>query len=77
VKKYGTAASYSALSVPRPRRALCGKGCSCCLPALFAAVYLPSHRLAKVGLVGAALPEQLWAYPGMIALLGAFIAYQL
>jgi uncharacterized membrane protein len=44
---------------------------------IFAAVYLLSHGLAKVVLVVAVLREQLWAYPGMIALLGAFIAYQL
>lgn len=44
---------------------------------LFAAIYLLSHGLAKVVLVVAVLREQLWAYPGMIALLGAFIAYQL
>jgi uncharacterized membrane protein len=44
---------------------------------LFAAFYLLSHGLAKVVLVVAVLREQLWAYPGMIALLLAFIAYQL
>jgi uncharacterized membrane protein len=44
---------------------------------LFAAVYLLSHGFTKVVLVVAVLREQLWAYPGMIALLGAFIAYQL
>ncbi|MHB8465839.1 MAG: DUF2127 domain-containing protein [Acidimicrobiales bacterium] len=44
---------------------------------LFAALYLLSHGLAKVVLVVAVLREQLWAYPGMIALLGVFIAYQL
>ena len=44
---------------------------------LFAAVYLLSHGLAKVVLVVAVLREQLWAYPGMIVLLGVFIAYQL
>ena len=44
---------------------------------LFAAVYLLSHGLAKVVLVAAVLRQQLWAYPGMIALLGVFIAYQL
>jgi uncharacterized membrane protein len=44
---------------------------------LFAAVYLLSHGVAKVVLVVAVLREQLWAYPGMIALLGAFIVYQL
>jgi len=36
-----------------------------------------SHGLAKVVLVVALLRNQLWAYPATIALLGAFIAYQL
>jgi uncharacterized membrane protein len=44
---------------------------------LFAALYLLSHGIAKVVLVVAVLRQQLWAYPGMIVLLGAFIAYQL
>jgi uncharacterized membrane protein len=44
---------------------------------LFAAVYLLSHGIAKVVLVIALLRDQLWAYPAMIILLGAFIAYQL
>ncbi len=44
---------------------------------LFAAVYLLSHGLAKVVLVIAVLRQQLWAYPGMIVLLGVFIVYQL
>ncbi len=44
---------------------------------LFGAVYLLSHGIAKVVLVVALLREQLWAYPWMIALLGAFIAYQI
>jgi uncharacterized membrane protein len=43
----------------------------------FAALYLLSHGLAKVVLVIAVLRNHLWAYPWMIALLGAFIAYQL
>ena len=43
---------------------------------VFAAVYLLSHGLAKVVLVVAVLQRRTWAYPGMIALLGAFIAYQ-
>ena len=42
----------------------------------FAAVYLLSHGLAKLVLVVALLQDRTWAYPGMIALLGAFIAYQ-
>jgi uncharacterized membrane protein len=44
---------------------------------LFGAVYLLTHGIAKVVLVVALLREQLWAYPWTIALLGAFIAYQL
>lgn len=43
----------------------------------FAAIYLLSHGLAKVVLVVAVLRGQLWAYPGIIVLVGAFIAYQL
>jgi uncharacterized membrane protein len=42
----------------------------------FAAVYLLSHGLAKLVLVVALLQDRDWAYPGMIALLGAFIVYQ-
>ena len=44
---------------------------------LFAAAYLISHGVAKVVLVVALLRDQLWAYPAMIVLLSAFIAYQL
>ena len=44
---------------------------------LFAALYLITHGVAKVVLVIALLRNQLWAYPSMIVLLGAFIAYQL
>ena len=44
---------------------------------LFAALYLLSHGITKVVLVVALLRNQLWAYPSMIVLLGAFIAYQL
>jgi uncharacterized membrane protein len=43
---------------------------------LFAAVYLLSHGVAKVVLVVAVLRRRLWAYPGLIALLGAFVVYQ-
>jgi uncharacterized membrane protein len=43
---------------------------------LFAAVYLLTHGLAKIVLVVALLRGQLWAYPWMIALLAAFIIYQ-
>jgi uncharacterized membrane protein len=44
---------------------------------LFAAVYLLSHGIAKVALVIELLRDRLWAYPAMIVLLGAFIAYQM
>lgn len=44
---------------------------------LFGAIYLLSHGIAKVVLVGLVLRDKLWAYPWMIALLVAFIAYQL
>jgi uncharacterized membrane protein len=44
---------------------------------LYAAIYLLSHGLAKVVLVVFVLREQLWAYPGMIVLLLAFIVYQI
>lgn len=43
---------------------------------LFAAVYLLCHGVAKVVLVVAVLRQKLWAYPGLIALLLGFIAYQ-
>lgn len=44
---------------------------------LFAAIYLLSHGVSKVVLVALVLRDKLWAYPWLIALLGAFIAYQL
>ena len=44
---------------------------------LFGAVYLLSHGIAKVVLVALVLRDKLWAYPWLIALLLAFIAYQL
>jgi uncharacterized membrane protein len=44
---------------------------------LFGAAYLLSHGIAKVVLVVALLRDQLWAYPWMIGLLGAFIVYQI
>jgi uncharacterized membrane protein len=44
---------------------------------LFASVYLLSHGVSKVVLVALVLRDRLWAYPWLIALLGAFIAYQL
>jgi uncharacterized membrane protein len=43
---------------------------------LFAAIYLLSHGIAKLVLVVAVLQRRSWAYPGLIALLGAFIIYQ-
>jgi uncharacterized membrane protein len=44
---------------------------------LFGAVYLLSHGIAKIVLVTLVLRDKLWAYPWLIALLLAFIAYQL
>jgi uncharacterized membrane protein len=44
---------------------------------LFGAIYLLSHGVSKVVLVVLVLRDKLWAYPWMIALLLAFIAYQL
>jgi uncharacterized membrane protein len=44
---------------------------------LFGAVYLLSHGVTKVVLVALVLRDKLWAYPWLIALLLAFIAYQL
>ena len=43
---------------------------------LYAAIYLLSHGASKVVLVVAVLRGRLWAYPGIIVLLLAFIAYQ-
>jgi uncharacterized membrane protein len=45
--------------------------------ALFGAVYLLSHGIAKIVLVALVLRNKLWAYPWLIGLLLAFIAYQL
>jgi len=44
---------------------------------LFAALYLLAHGAVKVVLVAALLRNKLWAYPWMIGVLLAFIAYQL
>jgi uncharacterized membrane protein len=44
---------------------------------LFGAIYLLSHGSAKIVLVVLVLREKLWAYPWLIVLLLAFIAYQL
>jgi uncharacterized membrane protein len=44
---------------------------------LFGAIYLLSHGAAKIVLVVLVLKNKLWAYPWLIGLLLAFIAYQL
>jgi uncharacterized membrane protein len=44
---------------------------------LFGAIYLLSHGIAKIVLVALVLRDKLWAYPWLIALLLAFIGYQL
>jgi len=44
---------------------------------LFGAIYLLSHGISKVVLVTFVLRGRLWAYPWLMGLLGAFIAYQL
>ncbi len=44
---------------------------------LFGAIYLLSHGIAKIVLVALVLRDKLWAYPWRIALLLAFIAYQI
>ena len=44
---------------------------------IFGAIYLLSHGIAKIVLVGLVLRDKLWAYPWLIVLLLAFIAYQL
>jgi uncharacterized membrane protein len=44
---------------------------------LFGAIYLLSHGAAKIVLVVLVLLDKLWAYPWLIVLLLAFIAYQL
>jgi uncharacterized membrane protein len=44
---------------------------------LFAAIYLLSHGIAKIVLVGLVLRDKLWAYPWLIVLLVVFIAYQI
>jgi uncharacterized membrane protein len=43
----------------------------------FAAAYLLSHGVIKIGLVWALLKRKLWAYPLSIIVFGAFIVYQL
>ena len=44
---------------------------------VFGAIYLLSHGIAKIVLVALVLRDKLWAYPWLIALLLAFIGYQL
>jgi uncharacterized membrane protein len=44
---------------------------------LFGAVYLLSHGISKLVLVVLVLRGRLWAYPWLMALLLAFIGYQL
>jgi uncharacterized membrane protein len=44
---------------------------------LYGAVYLLIHGIAKIVLVTLVLRDKLWAYPWLIGLLLAFIAYQL
>ncbi|MFL6071178.1 MAG: DUF2127 domain-containing protein, partial [Actinomycetes bacterium] len=43
---------------------------------LFAALYLLSHGVVKLVLVGAVLKDRIWAYPWMMAFLALFIGYQ-
>ena len=44
---------------------------------IFGAIYLLSHGIAKIVLVALVLKDKLWAYPWLVVLLLAFIAYQL
>jgi uncharacterized membrane protein len=44
---------------------------------LFGAIYLLSHGIAKIVLVALVLRDKLWAYPWLMALLLAFIAFQI
>lgn len=43
----------------------------------FFALYLLSHGLTKIVLVGALLRGMLWAYPASLVVLGLFILYQI
>jgi uncharacterized membrane protein len=43
----------------------------------FAAVYLLTYGLAKVGLVAGLLRGKLWAYPTALTVLGLFLCYQI
>ncbi len=44
---------------------------------LFGAFYLLSHGLVKIVIIVALFKQKIWAYPWMIAILLAFIGYQL
>jgi len=44
---------------------------------LFAAIYLLSHGVIKVGLVYALLKDKPWAFPWAIGIFGAFAIYQI
>ncbi len=44
---------------------------------LFGALYLISHAVVKLFLVGGLLKNKLWAYPASLGVLGVFVAYQL
>jgi len=44
---------------------------------VYGGIYLLTHGVAKVVLVVLVLRDKLWAYPLMIALISAFIAYQI
>ena len=44
---------------------------------LFGALYLVSHGLAKIVIVGGLLRQQRWAYPVALLFLGGFVVYQL
>ena len=43
---------------------------------LFAALYLLSHGVVKVILVGAVLRDRIWRLPRMMGFLALFVAYQ-
>jgi uncharacterized membrane protein len=42
----------------------------------FAAIYLLTYGIAKVGLVAGLLRGKLWAYPAALIILGLFLCYQ-
>ena len=43
---------------------------------VYGGIYLLSHGVAKVVLIGFVLKDKLWAYPLIMGLLGVFIVYQ-